>query len=388
MTAHPFSEVAIAGTWNTRQARVLDGHDTLSISLEAARGVLADTGVAPAEVDAIYGSKAPDLAYLLGIGPVWTGTATGGISAVLEAASLIAAGQCRTVLIADGGAGIYTQRDSTAPWTRPSNEFVAPFGMYTAVEFALIARHHMDRYGTTPEQLAHVAATIRNNGHVNPGAVYFGRGPFTPADVLASRMVADPFHLLDCSMTAEGGSALLLTRADRAADLAHRPAYVLGGGVDLLGPAYQHPPRWDLTAPAQADLPNGYIGRRAARQSFATAGLGPADVDCCELYDPFSFEIIRQYEAFEFCGPGEGGAFVAGSIGPGQRYPTTTDGGLLSFGHGGNMVQMLQRVVRAVEQVQGRCASMQVPDARVALCSNGGAGALFCQVMLVGADRP
>src|SRR5207245_1125326 len=105
---------------------------------------------------------------------------------------------------------------STAPWTRPNHEFVVPFGMFTAAEFALIARRHMHRYGTTPEQLATVAATIRNNGHVNPEAIYFGRGPFTADDILASRMVADPFHLLDCAMTSEGGCALVMARADRA----------------------------------------------------------------------------------------------------------------------------------------------------------------------------
>ena len=77
--------------------------------------------------------------------------------------------------------------------------------------------------------LATVAAVIRNNGHVNPDAIYAGRGPFTPQDILDSRMVADPFHLLDCSMTAEGGCALVLARADIARDLAQDPIWVLGG---------------------------------------------------------------------------------------------------------------------------------------------------------------
>ena len=108
------------------------------------------------------------------------------------------------VLIVTSEAGVYTERASTAPWTRPGHEFVIPWGMFTAAEFALVARRHMHMYGTTPEQLAKVAATIRNNGHVNPEAVYYGRGPFTPDDILASRMVADPFHILDCSTTSRG----------------------------------------------------------------------------------------------------------------------------------------------------------------------------------------
>ncbi|HLY84135.1 MAG TPA: thiolase family protein, partial [Acidimicrobiales bacterium] len=247
MAEHPYADVAIAAVFNTRQALALDGHDSLTIAVEAARGVLEEAGVQASEVDGVFGQFSSELIYLLGLGATWTGApGGGGIPVILNAAQAIAAGHCHTVLVAGGGAGIYTERASTAPWTRPSNEFVVAFGMYTALEFALIARRHMELYGTKPEHLATVAATIRNNGHVNPEAVYYGRGPFTPEDILASRMVADPFHLLDCSMTAEGGAALLLTTRERAEDLRRRPVHILGGGVDHAGPAYQHPPSWDL----------------------------------------------------------------------------------------------------------------------------------------------
>jgi acetyl-CoA acetyltransferase len=381
--------VVVAGVFNTRQARVLDGYDSLSITLEAARGVLDDAGVDLSEVDGVVGSQSAEIAYTLGLAPVWHSYAATGIPAILETAAVIAAGICRTALVVAGSAGVYTERAATAPWTRPNNEFVVSFGLFTAVEFALIARRHMEMYGTSAEHLATVASTIRNNGHVNPEAVYFGRGPFTPEDILASRMVADPFHLLDCSMTAEGGCALLLTRAERASDLPHPPVWILGGGSDQLGPAYRHPPSWDLTGQASDDIPNGYTGRRAARQSFAMSGLQPDDVDVCEFYDPFSFEIIRQFEAFEFCGPGEGPDFVMdGTIGPGGRFPVTTDGGLMSFSHGGATVQMLQRVIRGVQQVRQTCPTRQVEGAEVAMCSGGGAGALFNDVVLLGRERP
>lgn len=386
---HPFHDVAIAGAYNTPQARVLEGHDSFSITLDAARGLIDRTGVDPTTIDGVFGGSSAELAYTLGIGPVWDSHSAGGISVVLQAAALVAAGVCTTVLIADGGAGIYTERAATAPWTRPANEFVVSAGLYTAVEFALIARRHMEVHGTRPEHLATVAATIRNNGHVNPDAVYSGRGPYTPDDVLASRMVADPFHLLDCAMTAEGGSAVLVTTAERAADLAGPPVFILGGGLDHFGPAYRHPPSWDLRSRSAGSAPNGYVGRQAARRAFRAAGLGPSDVDVCEFYDPFSFEIIRQFEAFDFCGEGEGGDFVMdGTIGPGGRFPVTTDGGTMSFSHGGLAVQMMQRVVRGVHQLQRTCASMQVDSAEVAMCTNGGAGALFTDVLLLGADRP
>lgn len=389
MATHPFRDVVIAGVFNARQARVLEGETSLSISIEAALGALDDAGLDVRDVNGITGSLASDLTYDLGLGPVWQSASALGVPAVVEAAAQIATGVSDVVLIVAGLAGVYTERASTAPWTRPNNEFVAPYGMFTAAEFALIARRHMHMYGTTAEQMATVAATIRNNGHVHPDAIYSGRGPFTVDDILASRMVADPFHLLECAMTSEGGCAMVLARADRVPDLKQAPVYLLGGSSDRIGPSYRHAPAWDLRGRDPDSPPNGLVGRRAAQRAFATAGLTPADVDVCELYDPFSFEIIRQLEAFGFCAEGEGGDFVMdGTIGPGGSLPITTDGGLMAYSHGGQTSQLLQRVIRGVEQLRGSCETMQVEGAEVALCSGGGAGALFNDVMLLGTERP
>ena len=184
MQQHPLHDVVITGVHNTRQAKVLEGHDSRSISLEAAHGAVADAGLNPIDIDGVVGPFGNDFIYQHRIGPVWRSLSPLGIPAVLEAAMAIACGLATTVLIATGEAGSHRQRSSTAPWTRPTNEFVAPFGMFTAAEFALMARRHMHLYGTTPESMAHVAAVIRNNGHVHPDAVFRDRGPFTVADVL------------------------------------------------------------------------------------------------------------------------------------------------------------------------------------------------------------
>jgi acetyl-CoA acetyltransferase len=388
---HPFSRVVIAAVHNTAQARQLEGQTSFGLALEASRVALEAAGLEAAEVDGFFGPFSSRLLYTLGAGPAHS--TIGGppaIIEVLEAASAIAAGLCTVALIAGGGAATYRVHEATAPWTRPEHEFVASYGMFTPVHFALIARRHMEVFGTRPEHLAAVAATIRNNGHVNPQATYYGRGPFTAEDVLASRMVADPFHLLDCATTSEGGCAVVLTSVDRANDLESTPVRLLGGGHDCLGPIYEFPPSWDFRAGRGGDsIPNGYVGRRAARRAFAMAGLSPQDVDVCEFYDPFSFELIRQYEAFEFCADGEGADFVlGGNIGPGERYPVTTDGGTMAFGHAGGGVPALQRVVRAVQQLQGSCVSNQVLGAEVAMCTNGGAGALFTDVLLLGTESP
>lgn len=382
------SRAAIVGVHNTRQARRLEGCTSHSLALEAIAGALDNAGLTLADVDGISaGFTGASLVYDLGIGPAWVGSQF-GLPMVHEAVLAVEAGLASVVVLVAAEAGVYVDHDSTAPWTRPENEFVAPWGLFTAAEFALIARRHMEVYGTTREQLATVAATIRNNGHLNPEAVYFGRGPFKPEDIVASRPVAEPFHLLDCSMTSEGGCALIVASTDVASATAARPVYVLGGGSDHFGPAYQFPPSWDL-AGRRSDEVNGRVGARAAANAFRSAGIDRDDVDVLELYDPFSFEVIRQLEAFGFCPPGEGGPFVEdGNIELTGRFPVCTDGGLMSFSHAGANPQMLQRVIRGVQQIRGEAGPLQVPDVHVALCSGGGAGALFNTVLLLGDQAP
>ncbi len=385
MARNPLHDVVIAGGYHTRQAKTLDDVSELELLLDAVHGALAASGgLSLEDVDGLnlrstvarFHSR--EGAHLLGGRPRWTGDAL-GIEAVLQAATAIASGQCETVVIADAQAGAYTQRAATSPWTRPGNEFVACWGLYTAAEFALIAQRHMHLYGTRQESLAEVAATIRNHGAQHPEAVHFGRH-VTPEDVLASRLVAEPFHLLDCAINSEGGAGLVLTTAERARDLDTRPVHLLGGAVERQGMAYVTAPVWDRY---------GHSGRWAARKSFAQCGLGPRDVDVCELYDPFSFELIRQLESFGFCGEGEGGDFVMdGRIGIAGELPLVTSGGLLSFSHAGT-AQLLQKVIASAHQLQGRLPeALRVPDARVVMTSNGGAGALFCDVLLLGGERP
>ena len=383
---------AIVGVHNTIQGRRLDGETSRGLALKAIKGALSDAGLTLDDVDGISaGPLSTSLIYDLRIGPAWQGLGF-GVGMITEAATAIEHGMADVVVLVAAQAGEYRDHEATAPWTRPENEFVAPWGMFTTAEFALIARRHMHVYGTTREQMSMVAATIRNNGSQNPEAVYYQRGPFTPEDITASRPIAEPFHLLDCATTSEGGCALVVANLDKV-DIGSQPIYMLGSGADFHGPSYQHPPAWDLVGRRgdhgrQGHHVNGVVGRRAAECAFSHAGLRPDDVDVLELYDPFSFEIIRQLEAFGFCGEGEGGPFVAdGHIAIGGSHPTTTDGGTMSFSHAGSNPQMMQRAVRAVQQLRREADNLQVPDAHIALCSNGGAGALFTTVLILG-DEP
>ena len=377
LAEHP---VAIVGVCNTRQARTLPGETTRSVITRAILGAIEDSGLRAADVDGLaISTLEPDLhpahfISMLGGRSCWVTAWVSGISGLLTAATAIGAGLCNVAVVAAGQAGVYTDRGATAPWTRPEHEFTAPFGMYTAVEFALPAKRHMHLYGTKREAMAEVAATIRNNGHANPEAVYFGHGPFTPADILDSRPICDPFNLLDCSMTSEGGAALVLARADRVADTRRPPVYVVGGAVEAVGPGYARPPVWEDC---------GHVGRYAADRAFEMSGLTRADVDVFELYDAFSFEVIRQFEAFGFCKLGEGGDFVMGGrIRIDGECPVTTDGGTMSFSHAGT-AQTLQRTIAGALQLQGRAGSRQVPDAKVAITSIAGSAAFQNDVLLL-----
>lgn len=358
-------QAVIVGAFNTPQARKLDGETSDSVTVAAIRGALADAGLTVGDVTGVnilpgldYQNGSRKFGYAMGIPYFWAGRAMPGAASVLEAASAIETGVTDVVVLAAGEAGIHEDATSTAPWTRPSNEFIECWGLMTPAEFALSAKEYMHRFSVDPAKVAHVAAVIRNNGARNPEAVYHGRGPFTADDILASRMVADPYHLLDCATTAEGGSALVLTTAERAADLPGVAVPVLGGGSESWGPSYTHPPTYDRV---------GMLGRDAADRAFARAGLAREDVDVFELYDNFSWEIIRYFEAFGYCEVGEGPDLVAGqAIESTGRYPVVTDGGTMSHSHTGES-QRIQRVVQAVRQLRGTSAANQVAAPEVAL---------------------
>ena len=377
---HP---VAIVGVYNTRQARSLPGDTSRSLITEAIFGAIEDSGLPPSAVNGIgihsFDSSLSPNYYpsLLGGRPCWTTNWVSGIQGIAHASMAIAAGLCDVVVLAAAQAGVYTERNATAPWTRPAHEFIEPFGLYTIVEFALPTQRYRHLYGLKRESLAEVSATVRNNGSLNPAAVYYGKGPFTPQDILNARPICDPFTILDCATTTEGGCALVLARADRVPDARHKAAYVVGVGLEARGQGYTRPPVWEL----YADL-----GKWAADHAFEQSGLSRNDVDVFELYDACSFEIVRQFETYGYCKRGEGGEFVMnGAIHRDGRYPISTDGGTMSFGHSG-AAQMLQKVAAGALQLQGRCGERQIAGAKVSISAVAGIGALANDVALLATE--
>ena len=395
----PLAGIAVAGVATTRQARSLDG-DSVQICLEAARAALDDAGMSLAEVDGIsarwpgpggtvFGPGSVDWSAILGKGFDWVGdTYPQGAPGLLDAAGAILAGQCSTVLVCGGragesrvtsvGAASGGDASRVAAYTRPDNEFVACWGSLTAAQFALVAQVYLHRFAPDPERMALVPATIRNAGSANPAAVMYGRGPYRPADVLASPPVAEPFRLLDLCLASEGAAAMVVTSLERARDCPAPPAVVLGGGSEWQRQQYVDPPRYDEVA---------RIGAGAYRRTFGMAGLQPADVDVFELYDINTFEVIRQFETLGFCGEGEGVDYMAeAGIGLDGRHPTNTDGGLLAYSHVGFGGPTL-KIVEAVRQIRGTAGPSQVPGAELVLVTGAGSGAQYHNAALLGADR-
>jgi acetyl-CoA acetyltransferase len=387
---NPLQRVAIVGVYNTKQARRFEGVTSGDLVADAIRGVLADAGVEASEVDGVCGAdmfgppSVGDVVRMLGSRPSWTdggadaGGAGAGIPAILQAALAIDSGMCNTAIVFNGQAGLYQDRSATAPWTRPTTEFIEWTGLYTVAQFALIAKRHMHEYNTKPDSLAEVASAVRSNGASNPAAVYYGR-ECSPEDVLNSRMVAEPYHLLDCCTTSEGGAALLLTSVERAESLDVKPVYILGGAVEQQGSTYVEAPLWHKFR---------WNGRWGGQRTFEMSGLEPKDIDVCEFYDNFSWEIIRLFETYGFCGEGEGGDFVMGGrVRIDGDLPICTDGGLMSFSHAG-VAQALQRVISGVEQIRGTHVNQVKKEVRHVLCENFGSAALSTAQMIISAEKP
>ena len=360
-------ETAIAGIGTTAYAKDL-GRSELESALEAVQAALDDAGLSARDVDAIYkfddpGNNELELARNLGVqnlrawGAIgWGGGATCG--PVIHAALAVASGLA-TVAVAFRA----RHRGSGGrPWARTEQRvaghpaFEAPYGLISpAQQNAMLARRYMHEYGATSEQFARVAVTQRRNAMRNPRALF--REPISVDDVLGSRMIADPLHLLDCCLETDGACAAVITTAARARDLKQPPVLIAGA-------AQGSGPRHYMMAPFYKDdafdLPNAY----AARDLYAMAGLGPGEIDVALLYDVFSPLVLWQLEAYGFCDRGEAGPFVEdGHIDwPDGDIPVNTHGGSLSeaYVHGFN------HILEAVRQLRGT-STCQVPGAQVAL---------------------
>jgi acetyl-CoA acetyltransferase len=201
------------------------------------------------------------------------------------------------------------------------------------------------------------------------------RDPITIEDVLHSRWVAEPLHLLDCCLVTDGGGAVVVTTAERARNTRKAPVWVLGHGE-----AHTH-----NTIANMPDLATHQAAISSGHAAFAMAGLTPADIDVAEIYDSFTITVVMTLEALGFCGRGEGGAFVSGQrTAPGGPFPMNTNGGGLSYCHPGMYGIFL--LIEATRQLRGECGQRQVEGARIALAHGTGGVLSSGATVLLGKD--
>jgi acetyl-CoA acetyltransferase len=339
------------------------------LHIEAARNAVADAGLTMKDIDGIATVSAPgpvQVAHALGIYPGWLdGTGVGGTSFLLHvrhAAAAIRAGYATTVLVTHGESG--RSRVGAPPFrmdaSSPAGQFEAPYGtLGPTTTFTIPAVRYMKDYGLTHEQLAYVAVAQRQWAAKNPRAMH--RDIITVDDVLASRIVAYPFHLLECCLVTDGGGALVVTAADRAGSFPKPPVHVLGTGE-----ASETPMISQMT-----DFTESRMFRQAGRTAFAEAGITTADVSHLMIYDAFAHVPIYGLEALGFVRKGEAGPFIAdGNTEPGGPLPLNTNGGGLSYTHTG-MYGMFA-IQEGVRQIRGEAAAQVAsPDISVVV-GNGG----------------
>ncbi len=382
----PKRRVAIVGAALSDCGRV-DDKDVFELHYQGTSRALADAGLQKSDVDGFMstgtGTLAPvEVAEYLGLQPSWVdSTGVGGASwefMAEHAYAAIAQGLVDVVVLAYGST---TRADlkrrlrtaNLAFSARGPGQFEAPFGHSLIAKYAMSARRHMVEFGTTIEQLAEIAVSTRYNASLNPDAYY--TDPITIDDVQNDRMMADPLTKLHCCIRSDGGGAVVLTSEDRARDCAKKPVWILGTGE-----AVSH-----TTMSEWVDFTESPCVR-SGRQAFARAGLTPADIDLCQLYDAFTPMVLLTLEGLGFCKKGEGGPFVEdGKLRVGEALPTNTDGGGLSACHPGMRGMFL--MVEAVRQLRGECGPRQVQRAET--CCVNGTGGWFssASTLILGKDR-
>ena len=372
------ARACIVGIGETRYARDTSwSPTTLALNLEAATRAVDDAGLRLCDIDGVMPfpglSNVEEIAANLGLADVAFASTVhmGGASPVaslLHAALAVGSGAAEHVLLPAGWAGYSGARArqtvateaASMPGGGIARDYYIPYGLTAPPQwYALLARRHMEEFGTRPEQLGAIAVAMRRHAQHNPNAVMCGR-PMELADYLASPMIADPYRLLDCCLETDGGAAVVVTSEERARDLARRPVRILAVAAGQPYPADEIVSRKDLFR----------IGlTSAAPRAFGAAGVRPSDADFAQIYDCFTFEVVQQLEEAGFCKRGEGGAFVEGGrIELGGTLPVNTHGGLLSEAH----VVGMSHLVEAVKQLRGDAGARQVPGAELGIVTGFG----------------
>ena len=295
-------------------------------------------------------------------------------NAVRAAGSLLSAGEADTVLVLQaerwGSAPVEAMIDALSFNGIPL-EWEIPAGQNFNAIGALITARYMHETGSTAEDMAGICVALRNWANRNPNAMYRDKA-LTVEQVLASRMICEPLHAMECPMMADGAVGLVMTTADLAARR-NQPSVRIAG----TGGCVSHYSLGQETDLARLGWPT------AAEMAYNAAGWSPEDIQFAEVYDSYAAVMAIGLEGLGLCKPGDGARFIATETSPGGSLPSNTNGGLLSAGHtgvGGGTALLAE----AVRQLLGRAGpERQLADSSRAIVGGTGGSYMDAQVMLL-----
>lgn len=356
------NQTAIVGVGATRMER-RPQRSLAALAIDAALAAVEDAGLTPADIDGVAGTpmgvnltnmhmdgvdeiSSGYLAGALGLRNVrWMVDGTRGLSseAVIESVHALLAGSCTAVLVMRAmynPVGIRYAEQALVSAGGPL-QFTAPYGANSGIVRAAMELHrYLHRTGATKRDLYQVAKTLRDHALLNPNAYWYGRTPLTEDEYLSARFIFEPMCLYDCDIPTTGAGAVVLTTAERARHLPHKPAYIT----------------------AYATHAEGY------REIYRKAKIGPKDVQVAQLYDGFLPFLWEWLETLQFCGPGEAFEFTRdGNITFGGALPLTTFGG----SHGEGRLHGMGHIREAALQVMGRAGARQVPNVQHCMVTTG-----------------
>ncbi len=380
-------QAAIAGIGSTELSRRA-GRTELQLACESIRAALVDAGLSPADVDGIVSYTVDpvdetelvrsigfrEIAYSSRI-PYGGG---GSMGVLLHAAAAVASGAAdavvayRAIRARSGATRFGAPKTAPSPTSGHSGttamQWCMPYGLMTPASwFSLNSTRYMHQYGVTSEDFGRAVVQLRAYAATNPAAWGYGN-PITLDDHQVSRWIAEPcIRLFDCCQETDGSVALVITRADRAADLATVPvAIAAAGGAGL----FEQEIASDHYLP-DLSVMEGSVA--LARRLFGRFGITRDDLDAAMIYDAFSPLLLMQIEALGFCGFGEAKDYIAdGNLALDGKLPTNTNGGLIGEGY----IHGLNLVFEATRQLRGTAVN-QVPDARTVLVSSSRTGAIL-----------
>jgi acetyl-CoA C-acetyltransferase len=373
-------EAAIVGI-HEYPSRYAPDVSAINIKAHSIKAALDDAGLKWSDIDALYdaqdgeGGGGLGLSAYLGIKPtVIDTTQVGGSSYEFQAAHAmrdIADGKCNVAVLSYGSKAASLRTPIGTGGASGGGSWAAnmeaPYGQTLIAGYAMVAHRHMHEYGTTSEQLAQISVATRHHAMRNPQAVqamtdlqFQGINDITVQDVMESRVIADPLHLLECCMVSDGGGAVIIASKDVVKDTAKKPVWLIGSGEAT---KYREN-GGDITTSA---------GAQGAPIAFAQAGVTPSEMDIAMIYDSFTITVAVCLEDLGFCGKGEVGEYISdGKL----RYDMpggpalNTDGGGLSSNHPG--MRGIFLLLESVRQLRGESTS-QAANAKLAVAhGNGG----------------